>query len=238
MKIFDTNQRSEQWHRVRLGRPTASQFHRIVSASGSASKQARVYLNELLWQRLTGQDTAKDLSRIPAVQWGVEHEDEACAQFEAIEGRALERIGFCMTDDGRMGASPDRVIAGTNEGVEVKCPMGPTHVGYLLSQFAGIPQVAGTDPMDAYYPQVMGQMFICQFDRLHFFSYHPAAPAFLRSFEPDRAYFVKMLPLLNQFCDALDQCERMLRSMGTFEGDPLPGFPEEEEASVASGAIR
>jgi hypothetical protein len=228
MKIINYEQRSELWAKIRRGRPTASQFHRIVLGSGKPSGQGRAYFSELLWERLTGQDTTRDLSHIAAVQWGIEHEEEACAQFELIEGRKLERIGFCMTDDGRLGCSPDRIIQGLNQAVEVKCPLGPTHINNML----GDVPVAGTDPMEKYFAQVMGQIWICGFDCVHLFSYHPYAPPFLKTFGPDRAFLGKMVPLLSQFCDALDECERTLRSLGEFrlEGDPLPGFPAEDES--------
>src|SRR5215467_7927610 len=97
MKIIDTDQRSDRWHSLRMGRPTASQFDRIVLPNGKASGKARGYLYELLWQRLTGQSTDRDLSRVPAVQWGIQHEDEAAQQFEAIEGKRLKRTGHLIS---------------------------------------------------------------------------------------------------------------------------------------------
>jgi len=231
MKIIDTDQRSDRWHSLRMGRPTASQFDRIVLPNGKASGKARGYLYELLWQRLTGQSTDKDLSRVPAVQWGIQHEDEAAQQFEAIEGKRLKRIGFCLSDDGRIGCSPDRVIDGTNEGVEIKCPEGPTHIGNLLAPLEL--NVAGGDPLERYFAQVQGQIFICGFDRVHLFSYRPEAPPTIITAEPDAVFISKMAALLHQFCDSLDACEKFLRALpGGFRrlpNDPLPGFPQEEE---------
>ena len=42
MKIVDVEQNTPEWEAVRLGKPTASEFHRIITAvKGDLSEQAR-----------------------------------------------------------------------------------------------------------------------------------------------------------------------------------------------------
>jgi hypothetical protein len=226
---LDLDQRSEAWQRVRLRIPTASRFDQIILPNGKPSGKARGYFSEILWQRLTGQSAARDLSRLPAVQYGIAHEDEAAIQFQMIEGKELARIGFCLSDDGRIGCSPDRIIVGANQGVEIKCPEGPTHISNLLAPLA-VP-VAGSDPLEKYFAQLQGQILICGFDCVHLFSYRPEAPPFLITSQPDLAFLSKLEGLLRQFCDALDRYEEILRHMGEWRrlpNDPLPDWPQEE----------
>ena len=44
MKFYDVEQGSARWYQLRLGRPTTSNFHRIVTAKGEPSKQALAYM--------------------------------------------------------------------------------------------------------------------------------------------------------------------------------------------------
>ncbi len=61
MKIWpDMIQGSKEWLDARSGRPTASQFHRIITPSGEASKQAAGYIIELAAEHII-----KDHERAP-----------------------------------------------------------------------------------------------------------------------------------------------------------------------------
>jgi hypothetical protein len=49
-----------------------------------------------------------------------------------MTGQKVERVGFCATDDGRCGASPDGLL-GDDNGLEIKCPAPHTHLKYLTA---------------------------------------------------------------------------------------------------------
>jgi len=205
MKILPYAQRSPEWYAARLGIPTASNANKIITSAGKRASTARGYLCSLAWERLTGESTAPDLSRVKAVTDGLEREDTAADMFsKAMNGIHLERIGFCLTDNGKFGASPDRIIKGGNVGVEIKCPKGPTQLGYLLDGAA-----------EAYPAQIAGQFLVCEFDSIHFWSWHPQAPGYHTVFTyRDVAPYVRILEnLVDEFCDALDEAERKLRAM-------------------------
>jgi hypothetical protein len=205
MKVLDYPQRSPEWYAARLGIPTASNASKIITPAGKRSPSARGYLYALAWERLTGESTAPDLSRVQHVTDGLEREDTAADMFsKAMNGIILERIGFCTTDNGRFGASPDRVVKGSKIGVEIKCPKGYTQLGYLLD---------GAE--DAYRAQIAGQFLVCDFDAIHFWSWHPMAPGYHTIFTyKDFAPYVRILKsLVDEFTDALDEAERKLRAM-------------------------
>jgi hypothetical protein len=62
MKIIDCVQNSDEWIAARLGIPTASEFHRIITAvKGDLSKSARKYAAGLVAETLL----AKPLEKPP-----------------------------------------------------------------------------------------------------------------------------------------------------------------------------
>lgn len=97
------------WFLARRGRLTASNF-------GSVLKAKRI--TPSLIKRLLGE---YDLSRVKAVQWGVNNEEEAVKAFTLKTGLAVKGTGIWFHSSGILGASPDGII---DEGtvLEVKCP--------------------------------------------------------------------------------------------------------------------
>ena len=227
MKIITAEQGTLEWRQARIGRPTASQFHRIITPStGKPSTQARRYQCELVYERLYGKPWDKfPNGRLPqAVQDGIDNEPKAAADFSIVTGMELQTIGHVLSNNGRIGCSPDRIIAGKNQALEIKCPTAPVHIEYLL-----------WGPETDYKAQVQGQLLICGFDVVHFYSWHQDFAAKHVEFTSDLDFQNKMLALLEQFCDALDVAEKLVRKAGFWPADvdTLPGFPQPEAIEAA-----
>lgn len=122
-------QRTIEWHEQRLGKPTASRFGDIKPGRGAKwSQTTMTYMLELLAERLTG--TWKDQYG-PAIEWGLEHEDEAREAYEAERSVKVERIAFAERDG--LGGSPDGLIW-TDGCIEIKCPYNSgNHLDYMLN---------------------------------------------------------------------------------------------------------
>lgn len=196
MKFEPIEQRSDEWRTKRLGRPTASQFHRIIQP-GRAIKSASYegYMSELIAERIFGRSMEKDVSGYAAVRWGVEHEDEAAAALEEQLGPLLPG-GWMTDDDERYGCSPDRLLVKGNrrELVEIKCPYEiPKHVSNVLF-----------GPGNDYRAQVQGQLLISGYSYVHFWSYHPDCPPAYYRAEPDEPFMRKLDSLLDDFCRELE----------------------------------
>jgi hypothetical protein len=224
MRIFNVAQHSAEWHSLRLGRPTASKFNKIILPNGKRSGQARNYLYALCWERLTSRSTDPDIAEIPTVKFGRLHEDEAADKLAAEMGVKLNRIGICLSDDGRIGASPDRVVDGRNEGVEIKCPTGPVLIGSIL------------DGPDNYLPQIAGQQLVCNFSAVHLFCYRPDAPAYRYTFTATAiaSYVRDLNKYLEEFCNALDEAYGRLAAMQGWKdvlGADWPDDTGEDEAA-------
>jgi YqaJ-like viral recombinase domain len=205
VKFYNVAQGSDEWYRLRIGRPTASNFHRIVTPKGEPSKQAVPYLYRLVAERLLNETLDDDLGFVKYVRDGQEREPQAVALFNFTNEVQLEPGGFVTTNDGRLGASPDRVLKGMKEGVEVKCPAPQTQLRYLLD-----------GPGDDYRAQVQGQMLVGEFQAMHFYSFHPQMPPYHKITLPDRHYQAALRSALSAFCDALDATYERAKALGPY----------------------
>ena len=128
----DVTQGSEEWHTLRLGLPTASAFHRILTPKRlEPSGQRFRYMAELLAERSTGRPYDTD-----ATSWmgrGQELEDEARRWYEFDRGVSVEAIGFVTNNTKTVGGSPDGLV-GSDGMIEIKCRSRARHFEVLLDQ--------------------------------------------------------------------------------------------------------
>ncbi len=200
----DVEQGSAAWLRLRLGVPTASEFHRIVTpAKGELSKQARGYAYQLVAETLLGAPLESAVDTIAWVARGKLLEAEAVTHYEITQDAETMPIGFITTDDGRVGCSPDRLIL--RGCLEVKCPLPATHIGYLID-----------GPGDAYRCQVQGQLAVAELDHADFLSYHPGLPPVLIRTGRDEPFIARLRSALAEFLDLRDAMLATARSTGFF----------------------
>lgn len=178
MRVINCEQYSTEWWEARRGIPTASAFDRIITAkTGKLSAGALGYAFELVadlaqlgpepWLNEPGYESA-------AMKRGTQTEHEARRFYEMERDVDVQRVGFCITDAGDAGCSPDGLV-GESGGLELKCPLLKTHVGYLYR--GGLP--------DEYKPQVHGSLIVTGREWWDFLSYAPGLPPLLVRVEPD-----------------------------------------------------
>ncbi len=227
MKIIPCEQGSADWYFARLGIPTASCFDQIVTpAKGQLSKSSVKYAYRLITERLLNTPTES----LEGQQWmerGKELEPRAVAQYEFVTEFETEPVGFITTDDGQIGASPDRLIKGKTIGLEIKCPAPHTHLGYLLD-----------GPGETYRPQVQGQLYVAELERADFYSYHPRMPAYTLATPRDEPYIKLLAAALNAFNEQLFVMLERARRLGVFQAYERIVTPvEREEADDLAGRI-
>lgn len=202
MKIIECTQGDIAWVEARLGKPTASEFHRILTPKGDLSKQANKYAYRLLAEFFLNQQ----MDSLEGLEW-IEHgkmsEDDAVRIYEFIHDVEVHKVGFITTDDGRIGASPDRLVG--KNGMEVKCPSPQVHIGYLLGDLG-----------DKYKPQVQGEIFVGEFEWVDFFSHNVNfKPVDLRTFRDDN--YIKLMEVaLKDFCNMKDEMLDKIKVNGYF----------------------
>jgi hypothetical protein len=205
MKIHYVEQGSAEWYELRLGKPTASQFHRIITEKkGEPSASQRGYMCQLIAELLLN-EPCDDQLKIEQIERGKLEQPHAAQQFEILAGRRLDPVGFIETDDGRYGCSPDYLIAPNTECVEIKCPLARNQMDYLLFGH-------GTD----YRQQVQGQFLIGGFELVHFYAYHPDMPEAHIPTKPDKPYIALLRDVLDRFCDKLASEYERAKTFGTY----------------------
>jgi YqaJ-like recombinase protein len=118
MLKYNCVQGDEEWQKLRLGRICASNMHKIISPTGIQSKQAEQFLSSLIAEIITGKSADEFKGNIHTER-GKSLEEEAADYYAMVRGVELTKVGFCMTDDGIMGCSPDRFV-GADGILEIK----------------------------------------------------------------------------------------------------------------------
>lgn len=203
MKIYrDVQQRSVQWAKLHLGRPTASGLSQIMTTDFKPRKgdMWNSYLYKRLAENLTD-DLLPGFNGSWSTEQGTILEEEARPFFELTYKKKVEEVGFIIGDDERAGCSPDGLI-GEDEGLEIKCPFPQTHVEYL---------VKGELPSE-YAAQVHGSIYITGRKRWHFLSYHRDLPPLHLVIERDEATMAKIREVLTAFYKTFDEHLARLRA--------------------------
>ena len=180
MIILDQEQGSEEWLRVRLGRPSASMFNKLITQTGKPSTSADGYINELIAERLTGKSEPFHVTEW--MERGTALEPEAREAYEFITGNEVMETGFILDNSWQFGCSPDGLILDKG-GLEIKCPAPRTMVSYLRDPQVGVKK---------YWQQIQGCMWITQRGWWDFFAYHPEMPHVLVRVERDDGYIDKL----------------------------------------------
>lgn len=213
MIAHEVIQGTPEWLRLRAGIPTASQFHRIITPkTRRPSAQMEAYRNELIAERFLGRPLLTSVS--DAMREGSIREDEAASFYEMMHGGDIQLIGFCTTDDGQIGCSPDRLV-GSNGLLELKNPGIAQHINYML----------GTKELDgAYFCQLQGQMLVTGRAWVDICSYYPGLPHVVIRAERDESFIEPMEKMIRDLVADVDWQMRKLLQLGyqPIEPKPLP----------------
>lgn len=185
-----------EWHKLRRGIPTASEFGRIITpAKGDYAKGAETYAAELVAESLGEYRTFQGT---PDTDRGIRLEGEAVKWLKLRYGYAFREVGFCRSDCGRYGATPDRMMD-LNVPLEVKCPMLKTLIGWRTDWLDD-----GILPLE-HKAQIHGEMFVTGADRCVFVAYSDNPYAEHLMIEVKRDDFTKRLgDAVLKFCDRLE----------------------------------
>jgi len=191
MRQLPYAQRTDEWFKARLGVPTASSFHRIITPTGKSASGAPAYIDELIAEKLTGKGIEVPVTY--AMQRGTDLEPKARENYEFIKDCEVTDVSLCLHDNVEAGASPDGLI-GEDGLLEIKCPLAHTHVGYLRE---------GVLP-PKYIPQVQGQLWVTGRQWCDFVSYHPELKIMIVRVERDDSYIFTLANLVEMACNAIE----------------------------------
>ncbi len=162
MTEHQVQQRSEDWFAARRGIPTASRFKSILTpVEGKPSRAQDSLIDELIAESILPPEQGVIRPVTADMEYGIRLEGEARSFFDLNHAKApVREVGFLLHESGLFGCSPDALV-GDDSGLELKCPNGVTHVGYVR---------AGVLPPE-YKCQVHGSMAVSGRRSWHFMSY-------------------------------------------------------------------
>lgn len=213
MKVHDCVQGSPEWAALRAGIPTASEFHRIVTATGKLrtapnsdrlSQGAQTYLCELIAEDFVG---PLDMGKSQFMLRGSEMETEAVNYYEFTRDVDTQVVGFITNDAGTVGCSPDRLV-GDGEvgfaeggGCEIKCLSAGKHVQCLFGMAV------------EFKPQVQGCMWLTGRSWWDLLAYNPFMPKALVRFERDPEFIEALAASVAEFLIRLAQARAQVKAM-------------------------
>jgi len=208
MPIFHHNvaQYSDEYDRLKLGIPTSSHFHKIITPQGKPSKQWREYACVLIAERILQRKI--EFYNSPAMERGLIVEADAADWYEFDQDVTVQKIGFITDDTRTIGCSPDRLVG--DEGLlEIKAPLSQTQVEYWISG----------EVHERFRPQLQGQLYVSQRSWVDIVCWHDVLPKVVMRVEPDE-----------KFIDALDNklqifnffIERVMEKIRATNELPIP----------------
>lgn len=221
MKVHTCQQYSEDYWKVRRGIPSASCFDNIITPTGKPSEQSHKYVCSLIADRLSPLYGQQEEYVSASMRNGTIMEPEARRYYEFEREMKVEQVGFCITDDGRFGVSPDALVNKREGTLELKNPDPKTHVEWLL---------AGVLP-PKHKPQVHGALIVTGCDWADFMSYSPGLPPLLVRVVADE-YTEQLRAALEVFWTRYQEAWRTVVAM---PGAVLPDSPtttDEDEAAA------
>lgn len=190
MVIVKCVQGSDEWFAARLGKVTASKFSEVLNKKVGRG----LYMRKLAAERLTG--LVEDSFRNSIMEKGNKTEDEARTYYYTLRGQEAKQVGFVKLNEW-IGASPDGLV-GDDGTIEVKCPLGSTHIDYIIRN--KMPAI--------YVPQVQGGLWVTERKWCDFVSYVPALqsrPMWVVRIERDDEYIKNLEAATNVFVAELKE---------------------------------
>lgn len=207
MPLIDVDQQTPEWLLMRTGMVTASRVADVIAKrkKGDGELKCRAdYRAEVISEILTGRSSEHYVT--PAMEWGIEHEQEARANYELRLDREIQPGGYAIHDRiPRFGASPDGLI-GDDGCVEFKCPTTATHIEWMIA--AVVPE--------EHKPQMDAEMACANRKWCDFVSFDPRLPKklqlFVRPYLRDEARIAAMEEEVLKFLEEVIETIKLLEA--------------------------
>jgi len=182
VEFHDVEQGSEEWFRLRAGRPTASNF-KLLLAKGQGKTRA-TYMRKIAGEVITGAP-AESFSN-HHMDRGREMEAEALLLYSITSDFEPQRVGFATNE--QAGCSPDALIG--NDGlVEIK-----TALPHIL-----IEHIERDDFPPDHVAQCQGQLWVTGRQWIDIAVYWPGMPLFVKRAERDEEYTANLANEVKKF---------------------------------------
>lgn len=206
MEVFtDIAQGTEDWYAVRLGLPTASEFHHITAKKGPRGgtshkeyKGRTTYLWKLAGERITGRlmDSYTNFS----MDRGKGNEGDARNLYEFLRDVEVEQVGFIR--NGNCGCSPDGLI---DAGGMFENKDAAAHVQ--------IERLLKNQLPPEHKAQCQGNLMVAEREWIDFMSHCRDMPPLIVRVYRDEDYIKALRSDVDQFVDELNELVDRIRRM-------------------------
>jgi len=217
MKVHTMKQGGPEWSAIRLGKVTASEADALVSPEGKirTGEGPRSYLYRKLCEKLLGY--RPDSGSTFAMDNGSLAETIAIPWYCFTYDTEVQRVGFCESDDGRYGSSPDGLV-GEDGGLEIKFPTPPVHLSYLMD---------GVVPKQ-YVVQNQFNLYVTKRKWWDFVSFSRQLPNLVVRVTPDEGMQCAIHFTLAKFCARFDEIHAKIVAQKEAEEAPMKAAYEEK----------
>ena len=199
MKIYNFEQRTEDWYNIRKGKMTASNADTII-ANG---KGLETYIYNLMAEYYSSAEKENYINA--DMQRGIDLEPEARLEFEFYTDLDVQEVGFVEYND-FIGVSPDGLV-GDDGLIEIKCPNDSIYFKLLLSN----------NIKPEYIAQMQMQMYVTDRQYCYFVSYNPnfEKSLYIKKINRDEEMIDKLKKGLERGTQLIKEIKENFRKVGT-----------------------
>ena len=199
MKIYNFEQRTEDWYNIRKGKMTASNAETII-ANG---KGLETYIYNLMAEYYSSAEKENYINA--DMQRGIDLEPEAKIEFQFYTGLDIKEVG-CVELNEYILASPDGLI-GDDGLIEIKCPNDSIYFKLLLSN----------NIKPEYIAQMQMQMYVTDRQYCYFVSYNPnfEKSLYIKKISRDEEMIEKLKKGLERGTQLIKEIKENFRKVGT-----------------------
>lgn len=177
MIIHNCDQNSEEWHKLRLGKFTASEYSIFIDTQEGGRKTSSSTKETALFKKaaeiITHSKADSDIFSNVHLERGKLLESEAREEYEFLTGNTVDLVGFIELND-FVGSSPDGLI-GRDGILEIKNKDNHTFLQYILN-----PNIE-----KAYSVQIQFNLYVTGRQWCDFVNYNVHYPLFIQRVQRD-----------------------------------------------------
>ena len=199
MKIYNFEQRTEDWYNIRKGKMTASNAETII-ANG---KGLETYIYNLMAEYYSSAEKENYINA--DMQRGIDLEPEAKIEFQFYTGLDIKEVGYVEFNEYIL-VSPDGLI-GDDGLIEIKCPNDSIYFKLLLSN----------NIKPEYIAQMQMQMYVTDRQYCYFVSYNPnfEKSLYIKKINRDEEMINKLKKGLERGTQLIKEIKENFRKVGT-----------------------
>ena len=199
MKIYNFEQRTDEWYAIRRGKMSASNAETII-ANG---KGLETYIYNLMAEYYSSAEKENYINA--DMQRGIDLEPEAKIEFQFYTGLDIKEVG-CVELNEYILASPDGLI-GDDGLIEIKCPNDSIYFKLLLSN----------NIKPEYIAQMQMQMYVTDRQYCYFVSYNPnfEKSLYIKKINRDEEMIDKLKKGLERGTQLIKEIKKNFRKVGT-----------------------